>query len=173
MGAARKILGIDILRDRGKGQMVLAQRQYLDFVIQKFNMTTAKNVVVPLGGHLICQQTNHLKLKSRKNSCEENWKGLKWLLRYLMSTLKHGLIFKKTNRQIHLEGYVDADYASNKDTRKSLTSYCFLLNDCCITWKSQLQPIVALSTTEAEFMATTEAFKEAIWLKGVLEDSKH
>ncbi|KAK4394560.1 Retrovirus-related Pol polyprotein from transposon TNT 1-94 [Sesamum angolense] len=39
-----------------------------------------------------------------------------------------------------------------------------------LSWKSQLQNIVALSTTEAEYIATTEAFKEAIWLKGILTE---
>ncbi|XP_062075229.1 secreted RxLR effector protein 161-like [Humulus lupulus] len=99
---------------------------------------------------------------------KDHWKGLEWLLRYLKETSQYGLVFRKTRMKAQLEGYVDADYASNKDTRKPLTSYCFLLNSCCISWKSQLQPIVALSTTEEEFMSTTEAFKEAIWLKGFL-----
>ncbi|KAK4393955.1 Retrovirus-related Pol polyprotein from transposon TNT 1-94 [Sesamum angolense] len=53
-----------------------------------------------------------------------------------------------------------------RDSRRSTTSYIFTLCGACISWKSQLQNIVALSTTEAEYIATTEAFKEAIWLKG-------
>ncbi|KAL0376665.1 UNVERIFIED_CONTAM: Retrovirus-related Pol polyprotein from transposon TNT 1-94 [Sesamum calycinum] len=54
----------------------------------------------------------------------------------------------------------------SRDNRKSTTSYVFTLCGACISWKSQLQNIVALSTTEAEYIATTEAFKEAIWLEG-------
>ncbi|XP_060969596.1 secreted RxLR effector protein 161-like [Cannabis sativa] len=104
------------------------------------------------------------------NPGEEHWKGLKWLLRYLKGTASYGLKFNKTGSKMKLEGFVDADYASNRDTRKSITSYCFQLNECCISWKVQLQPVVALSTTEAEFMATTEAFKEAVWLKGILSE---
>ena len=71
---------------------------------------------------------------------------------------------------MHLTGLVDADYASNKDNRRSTTAYMFMLNDSCICWKAQLQSVVALSTTEAEFMATTEAFKEAVWLQGILQE---
>ncbi|KAL2525901.1 Reverse transcriptase Ty1/copia-type domain-containing protein [Abeliophyllum distichum] len=52
--------------------------------------------------------------------------------------------------------------------RKSTTSYFFTLGDNCITWKSQLQPLVTLSSTEAEYIALTEAFKECMWLKGLL-----
>ncbi|XP_062089399.1 secreted RxLR effector protein 161-like [Humulus lupulus] len=99
------------------------------------------------------------------NPEEDHWKVLKWLLRYLKTTLKLGLLFKRVGRQTELEGYVDADYASNKDTRKSLTSYCFFVNECCITWKSQMKQIVALSTTKAEFIATIKAFKEGVWMK--------
>ncbi|XP_062103138.1 secreted RxLR effector protein 161-like [Humulus lupulus] len=104
------------------------------------------------------------------NLGEEHWKGLKWLLRYLKAIPRHGLRFSKTSSRTHLEGYVDADYASNRDTRKFITSYCFLLNGYCISWKAQLQPINSLSTIEAEFMATTEAFKEVVWIKGILSE---
>ncbi|XP_062080853.1 secreted RxLR effector protein 161-like [Humulus lupulus] len=104
------------------------------------------------------------------NPGQEHWNGMKWLLRYLKSTQNHGLLFRKNGEKINLKGFVDSDYAANKDTRKSLTSFYFLLNECCVSWKSQLQPVVALSTTEAEFMATTEAFKEAVWIKGLLKE---
>ena len=43
----------------------------------------------------------------------------------------------------------------------------FTLNGCAISWKAQLQSTVALSSTEAEYMAITEAIKEDIWLKGL------
>ncbi|XP_062100850.1 secreted RxLR effector protein 161-like [Humulus lupulus] len=101
---------------------------------------------------------------------EEHYKGLKWLLRYLKATPSHGLRFSKEGTKIQLEGYVDSDYASNRDTRKSITSYCFHLNGCCISWKAQLKLVVTLFTTEVEFMAITEAFKEAVWIKGILSE---
>ncbi|KAL0342454.1 UNVERIFIED_CONTAM: Retrovirus-related Pol polyprotein from transposon TNT 1-94 [Sesamum calycinum] len=64
----------------------------------------------------------------------------------------------------------DSNYANDRDSRRSTTSYVLTLCGACISWKSQLQNIVALSTTEAEYIATTEAFKEAIWLKGILTE---
>ena len=108
--------------------------------------------------------------KFMANSGMEHWKALKWLLRYLKGTWDHGLVYEKTKQEVHLTGFVDADYASNKDNRRSTTAYMFMLNDSCICWKAQLQSVVALSTTEAEFMATTEAFKEAVWLQGILQE---
>ena len=74
--------------------------------------------------------------------------------------------------KLKLEGFVDADYARNKDNKRSTTTYAFCLNGCCISWKSQLQPIVALSTTEAEYIALTKAIKEALWLLGILQELK-
>ncbi|KAK4408088.1 Retrovirus-related Pol polyprotein from transposon TNT 1-94 [Sesamum angolense] len=67
---------------------------------------------------------------------------------------------------VKLMGYVDSNYANDRDSRRSTTSYVFTLCGACISWKYQLQNIVALSTTEAEYIAITEAFKEALWLEG-------
>lgn len=65
-------------------------------------------------------------------------------------------------------GYIDSDYAGNLDRRRSITGYVFALSDTAISWKATLQSTVALSTTEAEYMAVVEVIKEAIWLRGLL-----
>ncbi|KAL5549510.1 hypothetical protein UlMin_004741 [Ulmus minor] len=106
------------------------------------------------------------------NPGREHWEGIKWLLRYLLSSSDVGLMFKSCKEGAILKGYVDSDFAGDKDKRRSTTSYIFTLCDCCVSWKSQLQSIVTLSTTEAEYIATTEAMKEAIWLKGLLKELK-
>ena len=67
-------------------------------------------------------------------------------------------------------GYVDFDYAGDLDKRRSTTSYLFTMADGPVCWHSTLQSTVALSTTEAEYMAVTEAFKEAIWMHGLIND---
>lgn len=69
-----------------------------------------------------------------------------------------------------LKDFVDADYAGDRDNRKSTSSYVFTLSSSCISWKSRLQHIVALSTTESEYIATTKAIKEALWLRGLLHE---
>lgn len=69
-----------------------------------------------------------------------------------------------------MEGYCDSDYTSNRDNRKSQTGYIFTLFGAAVTWKSNLQSVVALSTTEAEYIALTDAVKESFWLKGILAD---
>ncbi|XP_042041932.1 secreted RxLR effector protein 161-like [Salvia splendens] len=99
-----------------------------------------------------------------------HWEALKWLLRYLKHTAKYGLCYSKCEEGVKLAGYVDSNYANDRDKRKSTTSYILTVSRACISWKSQLQHIVALFTTESEYIAITEAMKEAVWLKGVLSE---
>ena len=64
-------------------------------------------------------------------------------------------------------GYVDSNYTGDLDSRKSMTGYVFRFAGGSICWKSTLQDVVALSTTEAEYMAMTEVGKEAVCLSGL------
>ena len=69
-----------------------------------------------------------------------------------------------------VEGYCDADYAGDLDTRRSTTSVVFRLSRGAISWSSKLQPTVTVSTTEAEYMASkisAQAVKEALWDFGI------
>lgn len=77
-------------------------------------------------------------------------------------------MFKICNKGVILKGFVDADFAGDRDNKKSTTPYMFTLCCTCVSWKSQLQPIVAMSTIEVEYVAATEVIKEALWLKGLL-----
>lgn len=66
-----------------------------------------------------------------------------------------------------MKGFVDADYASDLDKRRSPIGYLFSLFENVVNWKASLQHIVALSTTESKYVALTKAIKEAICLRGV------
>ncbi|KAL5820967.1 hypothetical protein ACOSQ3_022849 [Xanthoceras sorbifolium] len=97
-----------------------------------------------------------------------HWEAVKWILRYLRGTTNKTLCFKGGDTT--LTGYVDADLAGNVDIRKSTTGYVYTLGGTAVSWVSQLQKIVALSTTEAEYVAVTEASKEMVWLQSFLEE---
>lgn len=105
---------------------------------------------------------------SQFNNCytEYHWKCAKRVLRYLQGTKSYSLIFTKDDRP--LIGFVDADWASDKSDRKSYTGFVFKLSGGSISWKSKKQNTVALSSTEAEYMALSEAAKEAIYLRNLL-----
>nr|GEV66436.1 retrovirus-related Pol polyprotein from transposon TNT 1-94 [Tanacetum cinerariifolium] len=80
-----------------------------------------------------------------------------------------GLVYGRgQGKHIDVDGFVDADYAKDPDKGRSVTGYVFMVHGCVVSWKATLQQVVALSTTEAEYMALTEAVKESIWLKGLL-----
>ena len=66
--------------------------------------------------------------------------------------------------------YVDSDYVEDLDKRRSLIGYVFTIGGCAINWKATLHSIVALSAIEVEYMAVTEACKEALWLKGLFRE---
>ena len=97
-----------------------------------------------------------------------HWEAVKWILRYLRGTTSKALCFK--DGDMVLTGYVDADLAGNVDIRRSTTGYVYTLGGTAVSWGSQLQKIVALSTTEAEYVAVTEASKEMVWLQSFLEE---
>ncbi|RVW49359.1 Retrovirus-related Pol polyprotein from transposon TNT 1-94 [Vitis vinifera] len=67
-----------------------------------------------------------------------------------------------------LVGFTDSDHGGDLMKRRSLTCYIFTLFGCAISWRASLQPTVALSTTEAEYMSLTEGVKEGMWLNGFL-----
>ena len=75
-----------------------------------------------------------------------------------------------------LEGYVDADWASDLDGRKSTSRYLFTFAKGAVLWQSKLQKCVALSTTKAKYIAVNEVGKEMLWMKqfpqelGLMED---
>ncbi|KAM6585079.1 hypothetical protein CsatB_012081 [Cannabis sativa] len=110
--------------------------------------------------------------KYMANPGKQHWEAMKWLLRYLLGSTEVGLNYKRRDNNRMITGYSDADYAGDRDSRKSTSAYFFTLWGNCISWKVQLQPVVALSTTESEYVAVTEAIKEAIWLKGLLDELK-
>ncbi|RVX15044.1 Retrovirus-related Pol polyprotein from transposon TNT 1-94 [Vitis vinifera] len=99
---------------------------------------------------------------------KQHWEAIKWILRYLKGSLDTCLCF--TGASLKLQGYVDADFAGDIDSRKSTTGFVFTLGGIAISWASNLQKIVTLSTTEAEYVAATEAGKEMIWLHGFLDE---
>ena len=94
---------------------------------------------------------------------------MKQIFHYLRCTSDVGLIYGGDTECL-VTGYSDSDYAGDVDSRRSMTGYVFTLGHSVVSWKATLQPTVTLSTTEAEYMALTEAAKEGIWLKGLVGD---
>ena len=84
---------------------------------------------------------------------------------YLKGTKDAYLHFKIGKGALKIEGYADTNWGGNHSDRRSTTGYTFLVNGCPVSWSSKRQVTVALSSTEAEYMAATQATKEAIWIQ--------
>jgi hypothetical protein len=85
----------------------------------------------------------------------------KGVLRYLKGTMRLGITYSPGGSTI--QGWCDADYGGDLKTRKSTTGYVLTCNHGAVSWSSKLQPTVAQSTTETEFMAAGAACKDALW----------
>ena len=104
-------------------------------------------------------------------------RALDHLITYLWHTAKRGWLLQPTRTwtgsdqsfQFHISGKSDSDYATCKDTRKSVSGYVVYLEDAPITVKSVMQKIIALSVTEAELIALVQCIQEMIFAKKVVE----
>ena len=99
-----------------------------------------------------------------------HWQAAVRLVRYLKGTAAWCLVFGATGRhrpnaQPDIEVYTDADWGSDEKDRKSTSGCVVRFNGDVICWHSKKQHIVALSTTEAEYIAMAEAIKEALWFR--------
>jgi hypothetical protein len=99
---------------------------------------------------------------------KEHWTTIKRVFRYLRGTTSYGLCYQRSprlDRLLDIHGFVDADWVGDMDRRRSTSGYVFNLFGGAIIWMSKRQVVVALSTTEVEYMAATHASKEAEWLQ--------
>ena len=97
-----------------------------------------------------------------------HWVMVKSILRYLKGTLDVKLCLG--GMALTLKGYCDADWGGDVNSRRSTMGYVFFLGQGAISWSSKRQPTIALSTTEAEYMAASQSVKEAIWFRELMAD---
>jgi hypothetical protein len=111
-----------------------------------------------------------VSMLSQFNTCYQkpHVEAAKRALRYLQKTKLLGLSYGGGSNV--LIGYVDADWAGNSVDRRSYTGYAFCLGGAAISWEARKQRTVALSSTEAEYMALSDGAKEAIYLGRLLQD---
>lgn len=93
----------------------------------------------------------------------------KRVLRYLAGSVGCGLWYSTTGEG-KLEGYSDSDWGGCMEDRKSTTGFVFKLGTGAVSWMSKKQDIVALSTTEAEYIALCSAACQNIWLNKVMKE---
>ncbi|KAJ9561114.1 hypothetical protein OSB04_006274 [Centaurea solstitialis] len=106
----------------------------------------------------------------QQNPGEPHWVAVKNILKYLRRTKDMFLVFGGSEDEISVTGYSDASFQIDRDDFRSQSGYVFTLNGGAISWKSSKQDTIADSTTEAEYIAASDAAKEAVWLRNFLSD---
>ena len=99
---------------------------------------------------------------------KEHWKAAKHLLRYVKGTLNLALVYTPEACERVLFGFADADWGGCPETFRSTTGYIFKAFGGPVSWRLKRQPTTALSTAEAEFMASSDATRQAIFLRRLL-----
>lgn len=96
-----------------------------------------------------------------------HWVVARHILRYVCGIVRYELKYSR-GEDVILKGFTDADWAGNLVHRKSTLGYCFSIGSWMISWCSRKQKLVALSSTEAKYMAANNVTCEAIWLRKFL-----
>lgn len=200
LGNGEYYVGMEIKRDRKTKTITITQASYIERIVDKFCMSESNAISTPFDvGTVLTKSEEECELnypyrqacgsltyasiiarpdisyavgevsKFLENPNRSHINAVKRILRYLNHTKSLGITYGDSDK-VSLIGYTDADYARDIDTRRSRTGYAFKIGNGLITWRSQRQETVALSTAEAEFMAVTEGTKEAIWLRQLLMD---
>ncbi|UYV82833.1 hypothetical protein LAZ67_22001002 [Cordylochernes scorpioides] len=189
-------LGIKIIQD--KEGISLQQSHYVQQILQKYGMENCKEVPTPgsketnLDNHIEddnCDQhtyqealgmlmflavntrpdiayiTSKLSRYSRQPK-QMHWTAIKRVMRYIRGTIDLGVKFERGKTGI-LKSYTDASWSTTHDG-KSYGGYVFKLGEATIDWKSSKQPLIALSTMEAEMIAACESCCQIKWIINLL-----
>ena len=105
-----------------------------------------------------------------ENPSQEHYNGVKRVLRYVKGTEDSGLLYKQGESNAELIGYSNSDFAGDCNDRKSTSGHIFFFGGMAVSWSSQKQSIVALSSCEAEYIAATTASCQAIWMNRLIEE---
>ncbi|KAG7536916.1 GAG-pre-integrase domain [Arabidopsis suecica] len=100
---------------------------------------------------------------------QHHWNMVNRILKYLKGAPGQG-IWMGCNKNTEIVGYCDADYAGDKNDRRSTTGYCTFIGGNLVTWRSKKQKVVSLSSAEAEYRAMRKLTTELMWLKALLKD---
>ncbi|KAK8523044.1 hypothetical protein V6N12_073755 [Hibiscus sabdariffa] len=198
LGEAAYILGVKIYRDRSRRLLGLSQSTYIDKVLKRFSMEESKRGFLPMRHcislskemfpstpqerermsqipyAMICTRPDlsyALSMTSRyqANPGEGHWKAVKNILKYLRRT-KDVFLVCGGEEELSIKGYTDASFQTDKDDSRSQSGFVFCLNGGAVSWKSSKQDTVADSTTEAEYIAASEAAKEVVWIKKFISE---
>ncbi|GJU81720.1 retrovirus-related pol polyprotein from transposon TNT 1-94 [Tanacetum coccineum] len=147
LGPANKIQGMQIHSERGRRKI-----WRVPYASAVGSLMFAMICTRPDIAHAVGVVSRYMAEPGR-----EHWEAVKRILRYIKGTSDVALCYGESG--LTVKGYVDSDYAGDLDGSKSTTGYVFTLSGGTVRWVSKLQSVVAMSTTEAEYVAAAQASK--------------
>ncbi|KAJ9552953.1 hypothetical protein OSB04_016998 [Centaurea solstitialis] len=159
LGEAAYILGIKIYRNRSRRLIGLSQSTYINRILKQFRMDESKKGFIPMQHGIVPDVSYSVSVTSRyqQSPGEAHWMAVKNILKYLRRTKEMFLVFGGSEDEISVQ--------TDRDDFRSQLGYVFILNGGAISWKSSKQDTIADSTIEAEYIAASNATKEAVWLR--------
>lgn len=200
IGPIDTFLGMHVQRNERTGTLSMGQTQYMKNVLKKFDMESCKTASTPMEVGLSLEKSENGKCDkpyreligcltyattaTRPDLCaatgyfgqfqnsysDEHFGYAKHILRYVRGTLDLKLKYQRDPLAKVLVGYADADWAGDKNDRKSVSGYVFKVFGNVVSWSSRKQSTVSLSSTEAEYVSLAQGACEAIWLRNLLHD---
>ena len=104
------------------------------------------------------------------NYDKSHWESVKRVLRYLRGSCTRGILYKKDKNGLCVKAFSDADFAGDRDERKSTSGCVIMLSMGPVLWFSRRQSVVAQITTEAEYIASSTAVREIVWLRRYMSE---
>ncbi|GJW95293.1 retrovirus-related pol polyprotein from transposon TNT 1-94 [Tanacetum coccineum] len=198
LGELKYFLGLEIVQN--KTGIFMSQKKYIEDTLKKFNMSGCKMASTPMNlnekfsvndetemanaivyrsliGRLIYLTHSRPDIsyavgvlsRFMHKPSKHHLGAARRILRYLGGSKEYGIWFRK-DEKFCLKGYTDSDWAGSVDDRRSTSGHCFLIGTAAVSWSSKKQATVALSSTEAEYVAATTSACQAVWLRRLLSD---
>lgn len=104
------------------------------------------------------------------NPGRAHWKAVQHVFKYLAGTRDQMLCYSAGRDGTTLQVFSDADYAGDVDSARSTSGYAVFVGSCLVNWSSKRQPVVAKSTTEAEYIAANDAGSDGVWFRHFMSE---
>ncbi|GJU92850.1 retrotransposon protein, putative, ty1-copia subclass [Tanacetum coccineum] len=170
---AAYILRIKIYRDRSKRLIGLCQSAYIEKILKRYYMENSKCGHIPMQEKLKLSKSQGASTPTEvKRMHNIPYASAVGSIMYAVRCTRHDVAFAQNitcrfqhNPELRVSCYTDVGYLTDVDDLKSQTGYVFVLNGGAIDWKSTKQSIFATSSAEAEYIAASDALKEAVWVR--------